>query len=81
MYIDSELTDCYGVAAQKCMLVKNKLSDEWEFFYDQITGFQYQAGYSYKLLVKTTPLEDPAQDASSIRYELIEVVEKICTNC
>lgn len=81
MYIDSKVVDCYGIVPQKCMLVKSNLSDEWEYFYDQITGFQYQEGYSYKLLVKSTPVEDPAQDASSIEYELIEVIEKKCVTC
>lgn len=81
MYVGSELVDCIGVAPQKCMLVKSKMSDDWEYFYDQISGFQYQVGYSYKLLVKLTPVENPAQDASSIAYELIELIEKNCTSC
>lgn len=81
LYIGSELADCYGVVPQKCMLVKKNLGDEWEFFYDQITGFQYQEGYRYKLLVKSSAIEDPAQDASSIAYELIEVIEKNCVTC
>lgn len=81
MYVGNKLVDCTGVAPQKCMLVKTKVSDDWEYFYDQISGFQYQIGYSYTLLVKLKPVENPAQDASSIAYELIELIEKNCTSC
>jgi hypothetical protein len=51
---------------------------DWQNFYTQIHGFDYQPGYLYRLRVRETDLP-PAQvpaDASSIRYDLVEVVEK-----
>jgi hypothetical protein len=76
LYVDSKLVDCVGVVPQKCMLVRSNEGDRWEFFYDQISGFQYEAGHSYKLLIKIIKVDNPPQDASSLRYELIEIIEK-----
>ena len=77
LIVDSELADCYGLVPQKCMKTRSDENADWELFYDQIEGFEYVAGYRYKLRVEITELENVPSDASSLRYKLIEVVEKI----
>ncbi len=76
IYIGSETADCVGVAPQTCLLVKFEKDAEWELFYDNITGFLYEPGFEYELLVTKTEVENPPADASSVQYELIEVVNK-----
>ncbi len=72
--------DCVGVAPQPCWLTKTTgvASDQsdWEYRYSAIEGFDYQPNYEYTLLIKNTPVSNPPADASSIRSELIEVIEK-----
>ena len=41
-----------------------------------ITGFTYEKGNEYELLVKKTTLANPPQDSSNIRYELIRIVSQ-----
>ena len=77
LYIDNKLVDCSGVMPQKCMLSRTDKNAEWHNFYDQIDGFEYVAGYRYKLRVKITELENVPADASSRHYQLIEVLEKL----
>ena len=53
-------------------------TENWEMFYASIEGFNYEPGYIYSISVKETELaedEVPA-DGSSIKYELVEVLEK-----
>ena len=76
MYIGPELVDCVGVGPQKCMQVKTDPDGEYEFFYSQIEGFEYEEGYEYELLVQVDPVENPPADASSLQYTLIEVVDR-----
>ena len=67
------LAKCYGVALQSCMVV-----DGW-FFYDGIEGFEYKAGYDYRLRIgKYDPWggAEPPQDASRYAYRLLEQLEK-----
>jgi len=73
------LENCTGVGPQKCMLVREMPATEdgdWELFYDRIEGFTYEEGYVWTLRVNVTGVENPPADASGLRYELVEVVEK-----
>ncbi|MFN2145924.1 MAG: DUF4377 domain-containing protein [Anaerolineales bacterium] len=75
--IAPELADCEGGAGpQKCMRVKFEDGTDWQYFYDQIEGFDYQPGYEYTLMVEKVDLADPPADGSSIRYVLVEEVSK-----
>lgn len=79
LIVADHLENCVGVGPQSCMLVKENPDDEWTFFYDQIEGFDYEEGYTYELLVNEVPVANPAADASSIRYELKNIISKTPT--
>ena len=54
-----------------------KLADgQWGVFYNHIEGFEFEKGYEYVLQVRRDTVPNPAQDASSLKYTLIEVVSK-----
>jgi len=67
------LARCYGVGLQTCMVVDGGL------FYDTIEGFEYEAGFNYRLRIgKYDPWEgrEPPQDAGRYAYRLLEQLEK-----
>ena len=76
IYIADHLVDCVGVAPQKCMLVKENIVDEWTIFYGNIEGFTYEKGYKYLLKVKIEEVKNLPADGSSLKYTLLEVLEK-----
>ena len=76
IYVADHRVDCVGVAPQKCLLVKETEDGEWQNFYGHIEGFDYKAGYSYKLLVEVVTIENPPADASNMAYSLVEILEK-----
>jgi glyoxylase-like metal-dependent hydrolase (beta-lactamase superfamily II) len=76
LYVNSELVDCVGVAVQQCMLVRENPNTDWKSFYEQINGFEFQNGYEYKLKIKVTEIKNPPADASSLKYSLVEILEK-----
>lgn len=77
LFIADHLEDCTGVGPRSCMLVKENPEDEWTYFYGQIEGFEYEAGFTYELLVNETSVPNPAADASAIRYELKNIISKV----
>lgn len=79
LIVADHVVDCVGVGPQTCMLVKESPEDEWTYFYDQIEGFTYEPGYSYELLVTEIKVSNPAADASSIKYQLKEMVSKVAS--
>ncbi len=81
-WVNGIKVSCSGVAPMQCLLVQkgeNWVPGEWQHFYSSIDGFVFQYVYIYKLLVHEEENESekiPA-DASSIKYTLIKVLEKI----
>ncbi len=51
-------------------------SVEWSPFYDQIVGFNYEAGYIYDLLVVETEIIHPQAGGSNKAYQLRQVLSK-----
>lgn len=60
---------CVGVGPRECLLVRNE-EGEFERFYDEIQGFNFQEGYRYTLEVSRRTVPDPRADASSYTYHL-----------
>ncbi|WP_131537354.1 DUF4377 domain-containing protein [Pedobacter nototheniae] len=74
--IKEDLANCTGVAPQTCYQVKYKNSKDWEFFYSQITGFDYKPGFRYIIDVIRTKRKNVPADASAYTYKLKRVVSK-----
>jgi heat shock protein HslJ len=77
--VNSFTVQCEGVGPMTCLQVQEGDSPEpgkWENFYSSIEGFTYEAGYLYRLRIRKETLENVPADASSIRYVLVEVLEK-----
>ena len=61
---------------QPVLLVKANDDTSWRAVYEGIEGFDYEPGYEYKLRIKAKQLAEPLQDASSVRYSLLELISK-----
>lgn len=67
---------CTGVAPMECLQVAKGLSRDYQNFYSSIEGFDYQAGYTYRLKVKVVNLDTLPADASHMKYTLVRVISK-----
>ncbi len=76
LYVGPEQVDCTGVAPQKCLMVKESPEAEYQLFYQPIAGFTFEPGYEYELLVREDLVDNPAADASTLVYTLIQEVNK-----
>jgi heat shock protein HslJ len=74
--VKEELANCIGVGPRTCYQVKYNNSKDWEFFYSEIEGFKYEAGYRYVLKVKRTKRINVPADASAYTYKLVRIVKK-----
>lgn len=75
---------CQGIVQQQCLLVQEDDllgTKDWNFFYSDIAGFDFEEGFVYNLKVKKTNIENAPQDGSSIRYELVEIISKTPATC
>ncbi|APZ45780.1 hypothetical protein BW723_05485 [Polaribacter reichenbachii] len=76
LIVASKKIDCIGVDNQKCLLIKETETENWQYFYSSIIGFNYDEGFEYVIKVSERRIENPPQDGSSIETTLIEVVSK-----
>lgn len=76
IFVGPLLVDCEGEGPQQCMLVKENPEDEYQLFYDQITGFDYEEGFEYELEVEVEQVENPPAGGSSLQWTLVRVLNK-----
>lgn len=76
LFVGPQLVDCVGVVPQQCLQVREDPTGEYQFFYSNIEGFTFEPGYEYELLVRVEQVENPPADGSSLRYTLVEIVNK-----
>ena len=56
--IANHRVNCTGVAPQMCYLVKLNEEDEWQNYYNELEGFEYEEGYEYRVKVKVEPVSN-----------------------
>ena len=76
LMVGDRRVDCVGEGPRKCLLVKEKESDPWQFFYGNIEGFSYEEGYTYRIEVDVYEVPDPPADGSSKRYIFKRLIQK-----
>ncbi|HLT33301.1 MAG TPA: DUF4377 domain-containing protein [Aquaticitalea sp.] len=79
IFVADTMVKCTGVTPQECLQIKEKEENNWSNYYSSIEGFDYEEGYTYKLKVEISKIKNPPTGASSEKYVLIEVLEKIKT--
>ncbi|WP_299682135.1 DUF4377 domain-containing protein [uncultured Dokdonia sp.] len=69
-------TTAVGLDLQFTLLVQEGDDPTFGRFFNGIEGFDYELGFNYELLVRKSDVANPPADGSSIRYELINIVNK-----
>ena len=76
LYLDHYREECASFFLTLCNRVKTQPSDPWMTTLNAVEGFEYQWGFVYELRVRETHIANPPADGSSIRTELLSVVNK-----
>ncbi|MEM9954902.1 MAG: DUF4377 domain-containing protein [Chloroflexota bacterium] len=76
LHVGPNTQSCVGVGPQDCLIVRFDDEDDLTFFYDNIEGFEFEQGFEYTLEVVVTEIDNPPADASSLQYELVEIVQQ-----
>ena len=68
--------DCVGMVPMKCLQVR-EVGGAWQNFYAPIEGFDWVEGSRYRLQVNISHVANPPADGSSLRYQLVRVLDKM----
>jgi hypothetical protein len=80
IYVDSQTASCWGISRGECLRIRENTSDPWTVLYTPIEGFNYEAGYRYRLRVAERAIANPPADGSSRQLVLVEVLEQVAAN-
>ena len=75
-FVADHRVDCVGSGPMKCLLVRERPADDWQFFYNGIEGFHYEEGFEYEIKVRVYGVNNPPADGSSKRYVLKSIISK-----
>lgn len=79
VWVSGIKTECFnGAGKTTCLNIHRgeELNNaQWENLHSTIEGFEFEEGYLKKIEVKEENIENPAADASSIKYTLIKELE------
>lgn len=64
---------CTDLANRLCFQTKKSDETSWQNFYGAVSGFQYQWGHEYDLLVRETLIANPPADGGSVDTELLSL--------
>ena len=67
---------CQGFIEQTCFLEYNDDSRQWEFFYEEIQGFDFEPGFLYTLEARLEDRGTDIQDVGRYAYHLVDVLSK-----
>jgi hypothetical protein len=77
LHVAAEAVPCEGGAGpQQCLQVRSSPDAPWELFYDEIEGFEFLPGFESDLLVEIADVTELAEDASALRYSLVELIDQ-----
>lgn len=76
LVISSEMIQCEGEMIYPCFQAKKETDPYWTMTIDYIEGFEFEPGIEYVLDLNIEHISQPKQDASSVKYTLVQIVEK-----
>jgi len=78
LVVNSLKVPCEGVGQRSCLQVKYEGDKDWQLFYSEIEGLDYEEGYLYSLEIikRERDKENMPMDVSSYTYHLKSVLEK-----
>ena len=68
--------DCVGMMPMKCLQVR-EVGGDWQNFMAPIEGFDWVEGSRYRLQIKVSQVANPPADGSSLKYQLVRVLDKM----
>ncbi len=73
-------TECsYGLAKMQCLNVHKGATldkENWEIFYDEIEGFEFEEGFMKKLEVREEKIDNPPAGGHSVKFIMVRELDK-----
>lgn len=74
LWVAAEKRECMAVGPTECLQIRFHPDENWQLFYGEIQGFDYQPGQLYQLEVSELMIPQPAADAPDRQWVLRQII-------
>lgn len=74
--VHHHLVECENYFVTHCLLVQKEGSDEWDFFYENIEGFDYKWGNEYEILLQVNTIDSGLPSGPQTQYALFDTLSE-----
>lgn len=74
LWVAAEKRECMAVGPTECLQIRHHPGEDWQLFYGDIVGFDYQPGQLYQIEVSEVMIPDPPADAPDRQWVLRQII-------
>jgi Domain of unknown function (DUF4377) len=74
LWVAAEKRECMAVGPTECLQIRLHPNEDWQLFYGEILGFDYQPGKIYQIEVSEVQLAEPPMDAPDRQWVLRQII-------
>ncbi len=74
LWVAAEKRECMATGPSYCLQIRFKQQEEWQLFYGEIQGFNYEPGQVYQLEVSEILVPQATADAPDRQWVLRQVI-------
>ncbi|CAI3805982.1 DUF4377 domain-containing protein [Rheinheimera sp. MM224] len=74
LWVAAEKRECMAVGPTECLQIRHHPEEDWQLFYGDIVGFDYQPGQLYQIEVSEVMIPDPPADAPDRQWILRQII-------
>jgi hypothetical protein len=74
LWVAAEKRECMAVGPTECLQIRLHPKEDWQLFYGDIVGFDYQPGEVYQIEVSEVLIPEPPADAPDRQWVLRKIL-------
>ena len=74
LWVAAQKRECMAVGPTECLQIRSRPDEDWQLFYGDIVGFDYQPGKLYQIEVSEVQIAEPPMDAPDRQWVLVSVL-------
>lgn len=74
LWVAAQKRECMAVGPTECLQIRSRPDEDWQLFYGDIVGFDYQPGKLYQIEVSEVQIAEAPMDAPDRQWVLVSVL-------
>ena len=77
LWVAAEKRECMAVGPTQCLQIRYDPKEDWQLFYGDIVGFDYQPGQVYQIEGSEVMIPEPPADVPDQQWDLRQIISSL----